>query len=119
MGRLVTEEDKTATEGSEIAMPSWPMIEYRAKTWCLLVTHSSSHVRLAMLRMPSPTFCALYHHHHHQEYSIAIESIAYILNIITLAVESSYQPFRCILYLHCSKDEEDDYFSLSSITILR
>jgi hypothetical protein len=33
-----------ATEGSEIAMPSWPMIEYRAETWYLLVTHSLSHV---------------------------------------------------------------------------
>jgi hypothetical protein len=72
-----------ATEGSEIAMPSWPMIEYRAETWCLLVTHSSSHVRLALLRIPSPTFWALYHYHH-QEHSIAIESIAYILDIITL-----------------------------------
>jgi len=32
--------DEPATKGSEIAMPSWPMIEYPAETWCLLVTHS-------------------------------------------------------------------------------
>jgi hypothetical protein len=30
------------------AMPSWPMIEYQADTWCLLVKHSSSHVGLAL-----------------------------------------------------------------------
>jgi hypothetical protein len=52
-------DNNPATEGSEIAMPSWPMIEYQAETWCLLVTHSSSHVRLALLRIPSPTFWAL------------------------------------------------------------
>jgi hypothetical protein len=37
-------------------MPSWPMIEYQAETWCLLVTHISFHVRLVLLRIPSPTF---------------------------------------------------------------
>jgi hypothetical protein len=67
-----------ATEGSEIAMPSWPMIEYRAETWCLLVTHSLSHVGLTLLGIASPTL-GYAHHHHHQEHSIAIESIAYIL----------------------------------------
>jgi hypothetical protein len=30
------------------AMPSWPMIEYQADTWCLLVKRSSSHVGLAL-----------------------------------------------------------------------
>jgi hypothetical protein len=45
----------SATEGSEIAMPSWPMIEYRAETWCLLVTHSLSHVGLTLLGIASPT----------------------------------------------------------------
>jgi hypothetical protein len=44
-----------ATEGSEIAMPSWPMIEYRAETWYLLVTHSLSHVPLTLLGIASPT----------------------------------------------------------------
>jgi hypothetical protein len=44
-----------ATEGSEIAMPSWPMIEYQAETWCLLVTHSLSHVPLTLLGIASPT----------------------------------------------------------------
>jgi hypothetical protein len=32
------------------------MIEYQAETWCLLVTHSSSHVRLTLLGIPSLTF---------------------------------------------------------------
>jgi hypothetical protein len=43
------------------AMPSWPMIEYQAEAWCLLVKHRSSHVSLALERRPSPTFWALYH----------------------------------------------------------
>jgi hypothetical protein len=48
-------EEMDATEGSEIAMPSWPMIEYRAEAWCLLVTHSLSHVGLTLLGIASPT----------------------------------------------------------------
>jgi hypothetical protein len=53
---VVVVTKKTATEGSEIAMPSWPMIGYQAETWCFLVTHSLSHVRLALLGIASPTF---------------------------------------------------------------
>jgi hypothetical protein len=65
----------TATEGSGKAMPSWPMIEYRAETWCLLVTHSLSHVGLTLLGIASPTLGS-------SSSSSSTEWIAYTINCV-------------------------------------
>jgi hypothetical protein len=73
------------------AMPSWPMIEYQTETWCLLVTHSSSHVRLALCEYHRPPFGLCIIIIIIKSIDQAIESIAYTHNIASYPVESSCQ----------------------------